>query len=321
MGRGRIGSPGAGNAAISSATSARISRQRVLVTRAGGRRPRGRSTSATAAMCCTRQSARGQRGRADPHPGRVEGLARVVGHRVVVDDDPGPVEGLRRRLARHVLGGEVDEDQVVVGAAGDQVEAARQQPVGERPGVGDDRVGVVAERRLRRLVQGDRDGGRGVVVRPALEARGRPPCRSPWRAPRGTSASRRAARAASCAWSWRSRRRAATGDGCAPPAIRPAMCAMSATRTAPDSRAISAKAAKSIVRGSAVPPQKISFGRSASASSRTWSKSMRPVSWRTPYCTPRNHLPVAETPQPWVRWPPMGSAMPMTVSPGSAKAR
>ena len=53
-----------------------------------------------------------------------------------------------------------------------------------------------------------------------------------------------------------------TGEGCAPPAIRPAMCAMSATSTAPTSRAISAKRGKSIVRGMAVPPQKISFGRS-----------------------------------------------------------
>ena len=41
-----------------------------------------------------------------------------------------------------------------------------------------------------------------------------------------------------------------------------------------------------------------------------------PVSARTPYCTARNHLPVAETFQPWVRWPPMGRAIPMTVSPG-----
>src|SRR5215472_17234514 len=37
------------------------------------------------------------------------------------------------------------------------------------------------------------------------------------------------------------------------------------------------------------------FGRSASARSRTSSKSMRPVSARTPYWTEWNHLPVAET--------------------------
>ena len=99
------------------------------------------------------------------------------------------------------------------------------------------------------------------------------------------------------------------------------MCAMSATSTAPTSRATTAKAGKSMVRGMAVPPQKMIFGRSARASSRTSSMSTRPVSLRTPYCTARNHLPVADTLQPWVRWPPAGSAMPMTVSPGSRKAR
>ena len=99
------------------------------------------------------------------------------------------------------------------------------------------------------------------------------------------------------------------------------MCAMSATSSAPDSAAMSAKAGKSMVRGIAVPPQKMILGRSLRARSRTSSRSTRPVSCRTPYWTARNHLPVAETDQPWVRWPPMGSAMPMIVSPGWAKAR
>ena len=71
-----------------------------------------------------------------------------------------------------------------------------------------------------------------------------------------------------------------TGDGCAPPAIRPAMWAMSATRTAPTSRAMAAKPGKSMVRGTAVPPQKITLGRSARARSRTSSRSIRPVSRR-----------------------------------------
>ena len=48
---------------------------------------------------------------------------------------------------------------------------------------------------------------------------------------------------------------------------------------------------------------------------------MRPVSARTPYWTERNHLPVADTFHPWVRWPPAGSAMPIIVSPGCRNAR
>ena len=99
------------------------------------------------------------------------------------------------------------------------------------------------------------------------------------------------------------------------------MWAMSAARTAPTSRAISANAGKSMVRGTAVPPHQMTFGRSARASSRTSSMSTRPVSLRTPYCTERNHLPVADTVCPWVRWPPIGSAIPITVSPGCRNAR
>ena len=60
-----------------------------------------------------------------------------------------------------------------------------------------------------------------------------------------------------------------TGDGCAPPATRPAMWAMSATRTAPTSWAMAANAGKSTVRGTAVPPQKMTLGRSFRAISRT----------------------------------------------------
>ena len=78
---------------------------------------------------------------------------------------------------------------------------------------------------------------------------------------------------------------------------------------------------ESMVRGIAVPPQKITFGRSRRARSRTSSRSSRPVSARTPYCTEWNHLPVAETGQPCVRCPPIGSAIPITVSPGWRKAR
>ncbi|GAB3871717.1 hypothetical protein GCM10027610_135900 [Dactylosporangium cerinum] len=75
-----------------------------------------------------------------------------------------------------------------------------------------------------------------------------------------------------------------------------------------------------MVRGRAVPPQKMSFGRSRRAMSRTSSKSTRPSDLPTVYCTGRNQAPVADTGQPWVRWPPMGRAMPMTVSPGAARA-
>ena len=59
------------------------------------------------------------------------------------------------------------------------------------------------------------------------------------------------------------------------------MWAMSATRTAPTSSAIAAKAGKSMVRGIAVPPHQMIWPL-LGASSRTSSMSTRPVSWRTP---------------------------------------
>ena len=126
------------------------------------------------------------------------------------------------------------QDQVVVGAAGDQVEAALDQRGGERLGVRDDLVGVRLELRLGRPPAARPRCRRwcGCAGRPA--GRGRPPCRSRWRAPRCVMIiAPRGPRSVLCvvvvitsAWP--------TGDGCAPPAIRPAMCAMSATRIAPD---------------------------------------------------------------------------------------
>ena len=99
------------------------------------------------------------------------------------------------------------------------------------------------------------------------------------------------------------------------------MWAMSATSTAPTSWAISAKAAKSMVRGMAVPPQKMSLGRSlAGQVAHLVEVDAVGRLARTPYCTLRNHLPVTTTFQPWVRCPPMDRSMPMTVSPGSRKA-
>ena len=76
-----------------------------------------------------------------------------------------------------------------------------------------------------------------------------------------------------------------------------------------------------MVRGIAVPPQKMTFGRSRRARSRTSSRSTRPVSRPTLYPTGRNHRPLTATGEPWVRWPPIGSAMPIMVSPGLRKAR
>jgi hypothetical protein len=66
-------------------------------------------------------------------------------HGVVVGRDPCSVERPRGRLSGNAFAGEVDQDHVVVGAAGDELEAALEERCGERFGVGDRAVGVVGE--------------------------------------------------------------------------------------------------------------------------------------------------------------------------------
>ena len=223
---------------------------------------------------------------------------------------PARVERLRAFLPGTLFVGQIDEDQVVVGAARDQVEAARDERRRER--AWRSRRSACAyflNASVAASLQRHRDARRRVVVRAALQAgehrlvdgaRVLLPC---------TSACRRAARAASCAWSSRPRRRAPTGDGCAPPATSPAMCAMSATSIAPTSlrdRGEAGEVDRARNRRAAAPQQlRLLLLR---ASSRTSSRSTRPVSLRTPYATARKYLPVIDTLQPCVRWPPAGSA-------------
>ena len=68
------------------------------------------------------------------------------------------------------FGREVDQHQVIVGAAGHELVAACEDRFGHRLGVGDDRMRVSLELGRQRLVEGDRLGGDDVHQRPALEA-------------------------------------------------------------------------------------------------------------------------------------------------------
>ena len=183
-------------------------------------RPRGRAAStpssiqrASVGHVLGAQAAGGERGRAEPDAGRVERRPRVERDRVVVADEPRPLERLGGGPPADALAGEVDEQQVVVGAAGDEVEPALDQRGGKRRRVGDDRAGVVGELRLRGLVQRDRDRGGGVVVRAALQAREDRAVDRGGVLARRTAASRRAGRAASCASWWRRRRRGRPARG------------------------------------------------------------------------------------------------------------
>ena len=92
-----------------------------------------------------------------------------------------------------------------------------------------------------------------------------------------------------------------TGDGCAPPAIRPAMCAMSATSTAPtSSRDLGERGEVDGPRDSGAAAED-HLGPLLPGQVTNLVQVERPVSARTPYCTAWNHLPVTDTGQPWVR--------------------
>ena len=163
------------------------------------------------------------------NPAGAEGLARIIRNGVVVADDAGVVERLCAPSCRHFFVRQIDEHQMVVGAARDQRESARHQFRRQRLGVAHDRCRVVFERGRRRLLERDADRGGGVVMRPALQARERPPCRSRSAcsalhmimAPRGPRSVLCVVVVTTSAYG--------SGLGCAPPTTRPAICAISAS--------------------------------------------------------------------------------------------
>ena len=80
--------------------------------------------------------------------------------------------------------------------------------------------------------------------------------------------------------------------------------------------------AKSMVRGIAVPPHHSSFGFSLLGELAHLVEVDAVVVLAHAVLRPRvKYLPVIDTFQPCVRWPPAGSAMPMMVSPGLQNAR
>lgn len=116
------------------------------------------------------EAARGRRRRADAHAAgdhRAEGLKRDG---VAVDGDAGLVERDLRLFAGHAFAGQVDEDQVVVGAAGDEAEAFLHHLLGKVLAVADDVLLVDFELGLEGLGEGDGFRGDDVHEGAALHA-------------------------------------------------------------------------------------------------------------------------------------------------------
>src|SRR5690606_28512936 len=99
-----------------------------------------------------------------------EGLLRIVRDGVLVAGQARALQGDFGCLAGHALGAQVDQDEMAVGAAGDDPQAALLQHLGECLRVDDDLPGVVLELGLEGLAEGHGLGSDDVHQRPALVA-------------------------------------------------------------------------------------------------------------------------------------------------------
>src|SRR5882672_6636237 len=82
-------------------------------------------------------------------------LLRVTRDTVLVDGDAGPIEDFLGRHAGRLLGAQIDQHDMAVGAAGDDLQAALAQRRSERARIVDDILGVDLELGPQRLAERD----------------------------------------------------------------------------------------------------------------------------------------------------------------------
>ena len=112
----------------------------------------------------------GEGGGADADAGGLEGRVLIVGNGVFVDGDAGLAKGVLGFGAEDAALEDVDEEDVGVGAAGDDAQAVGGEIFGEDFGVGDNLGDVGAEVGLEGFAKGNGLGGDDVHEGTALLA-------------------------------------------------------------------------------------------------------------------------------------------------------
>src|SRR4029453_434562 len=116
----------------------------------------------------------GAKGGTGARAGGVRAAVGVEGDHVAVEGDAGLAQGGLGLAAGEAVGAGVDQQQVVVGAAGDHGRPLLLEGVGQGGGVVDDPLGVVGELRPGGLGQGDRLGGQDRAQGPPAAGRAPP---------------------------------------------------------------------------------------------------------------------------------------------------
>ena len=109
-------------------------------------------------------------GRAETDAARDHGTARLERDGVLVHRDPRAVERLLGVLPRDIAAGEVHQQEMRLGTARDEPEAAGEQRGGERLRVPQDLLLIGTPFRRERLAEGDGLARNHVHQRPALDA-------------------------------------------------------------------------------------------------------------------------------------------------------
>src|SRR5690625_2267211 len=122
------------------------------------------------AHLCLDKTPGGEGGRADADPRGDPRLLGIEGDHALADGDAHAVEAVAGLVAVHALLAQVEQEQVVVGAARDDPVAVASQLPGQLLGVLDDAPAVLPELRLHRLAEGDGLRRYHVLERAALVA-------------------------------------------------------------------------------------------------------------------------------------------------------